>query len=229
MQLVNQPFCTPANEPSWDDLPVVLLGSGPSVDGVALERLRGRAHVVAIKEACRLVDFHEATVSMDLNWPQRPHAWDLMCREASAKKLWLVVPPDRPNRVGRVCPGAFYLRRSHERGGLSEDPCVIHSGFCSGYSGLGFAYHRRPRVIFLFGYDYTTDLKPGGKHHAGSLNPWFSRGQAAGWGDWANHFATAVPQLEAAGIRVVNANPGSAITCFPKVTSEEALESICRF
>jgi hypothetical protein len=69
----------------------------------------------------------------------------------------------------------------------------------------------QPRSIGLIGFDYD-----------GSGRHWFddSRNRRTNaidtWQRWADGFAAMVPQLDAAGIRVVNYNPDSRITAFER-------------
>lgn len=74
--------------------------------------------------------------------------------------------------------------------------------------------------IYLLGYD----MKPGPNNelhwhpnHRGR-NPGI--GQLGGW---ARSFETMLPDLDKAGIRVVNCTPGSAIECFPRARIEDVL------
>lgn len=95
---------------------------------------------------------------------------------------------------------SYWFCRWRAKAGLSEDPGAIHTGN-SVYGALGLAYHMRPRRIVLYGLDGTQERRAtGGKPNRLDHLPML--------------FASAVPQLQAAGIDVRNANPASRIDCF---------------
>jgi hypothetical protein len=95
--------------------------------------------------------------------------------------------------------------------GLSESWAEVFSVGCSGSAALNVAYLMQPRSIGLIGFDYD-----------GSGRHWFndSRNRRTNaidtWQRWADGFASMVPQLDTAGIRVVNYNPDSRITAFER-------------
>lgn len=93
------------------------------------------------------------------------------------------------------------------KAGLSEDGAAIHTGN-SAYGALGMAYHMRPAKIVLAGVDGTKDERIGGGYcrdlrHLPML------------------FASAIAQLEAAGIEIANAG---RLDCFQKKTPQECID-----
>jgi hypothetical protein len=54
--------------------------------------------------------------------------------------------------------------------------------------------------------------------HVMTTNP--GEGQFQGW---LPHYRTLPPDLEKAGVEVVNCTPGSALDCFPRAKLEEVL------
>ena len=77
------------------------------------------------------------------------------------------------------------------------------------------------KQIVLLGYDMK--FGPGGeKHwhedHTKSSNPAIGQIER-----WLAAFETLPPDLEKAGVEVVNCTPGSALTCFPMAKLEEVL------
>jgi len=105
---------------------------------------------------------------------------------------------------------------------LSENPQAINTVGSSGYAGLNLAYLKRAKKITLLGYDYGL-LQ--GRHHYHNRYPWHKPGTGQ-WARWAAGYESALPQLKSAGIEVINANPQSAITAFPKLSLIEALKGI---
>lgn len=209
----------------WDDMPVLLIGTGFSLEGFDLNRLRGLGHVIAVKEAWQLLDFYEVLFGGDLNWPRRSGKFDSLSEIAKTGRLWMSMPEDQIKRLVHI-PGAHMVRKipSHVEG-FCEVPDTVHMGYTSGFAALNFAYHRRPRHIFLFGYDYRS---LDGQWHTKGLNPWYSRTNNSNWNTWAGNFKTVCPQLERAGIDVVNVGLDSIIAAFEKVTHEQAIERLHR-
>jgi hypothetical protein len=112
--------------------------------------------------------------------------------------------------------GIRYLLRMTGNGvlsaktGLSDHPGQIHTGN-SAYGALGLAYLMGARRIALFGVDAS---------HARRIEG----GRSSNLDHLPALFATAASQLDGAGVEVVNASPGSAIECFPKMTMGDALQ-----
>lgn len=197
---------------------VVILCTGPSAAGivpdVAAARDRG-VHVIGVNGA-----LEHATAALS-SW------FTLDASAANRIRMSYPVPgiamtaalPDympSPSHVRRYWrmtgPGILSARD-----GLSEDPAGIHTGN-SGYGALGLAYHMRAaglRRIAILGLDAT----PGGYFYGGL-------GPSGRMDHLPALFASAIPQLSAAGIEVVNGSPESAITCFPRMPPREALRWI---
>ena len=92
---------------------------------------------------------------------------------------------------------------------LSETPGVINTGN-SMWGALQIAYQKKFKEIILVGLDGTRENRVEGGHP----------------GDFSHLpflFQSALPQLQAAGVQVWNANPNSRVTCFPTFNQEEAL------
>ena len=97
---------------------------------------------------------------------------------------------------------------------------MINTGGNSGYQAVNLAFLFGGSPIYLLGYD----MKPadnGALHwhpdHA-DRNPGPNQLQC-----WAQTFGGMAPDLDAAGVSVVNCTPGSAITCFPTAKIEDVL------
>lgn len=99
-------------------------------------------------------------------------------------------------------------------GRLSNDPEYV-GGHCGGSSAINLAYLLGAKRVVLLGFD----MRPGNWHNNHKLPP--QKGQHE------NRFIPALkvmaPGLAEAGCEVVNATPGSALTCFPMISLEEVL------
>ena len=121
----------------------------------------------------------------------------------------------RPWGVRRV-----KARRGDDRlvsGRLGE----IGWGGNGGFHALNLALQFGVSRIVLVGYDMRVDrgLHWHGAHGGGLNNP-----TEPNVARWRRVIDAAAPILQALGIRVVNASPVSALTAYPKMSLEEALE-----
>lgn len=99
--------------------------------------------------------------------------------------------------------------------GLSLDPLRIHQGGNSGYQALNLAVLLGCARVLLVGYDMKGDhWHP--PHEA--VNP----GECE-FARWRVNFETTIPDLERAGVEVLNCTPGSALECFPRANLEDCL------
>lgn len=124
--------------------------------------------------------------------------------------------------------------------GLSLDPLWIRGGGNSGYQAVNLAVHLGAKKIVLIGFDmkgsggkvHWHDAHPPGMNNPrdgrfivvptadGGTQRIFSKGN---FENWCETFATAVPDLERAGVEVVNATEVSALTVFPMARLEDVL------
>ena len=99
--------------------------------------------------------------------------------------------------------------------GLSESTDSIHTGN-SLYGALNLAYFDRPKKIVLLGLDGNRAASHGGGHIPNNLS------------HLPLLFESAVPQLNSAGIDVMNGSIHSAVGCFPRCSPRDALEWISK-
>ncbi len=106
--------------------------------------------------------------------------------------------------------------------GLSFDRSVIHQGSNSGYQAINLACHLGAKRIILLGYDM--QFGPEGQTHHHGDHPKGMNNPAEGlFKTWIERFATIVPDLERAGVEIINCTPDSALKCFPMAKLEEVL------
>lgn len=103
-------------------------------------------------------------------------------------------------------------------GGTGYDPRLgyLRHGHNSGTAATHVAAQLGARRIVLVGFD----MRGGhwfGDHPSGVLR----RKEAPRYGQWMTHFAMLGEELKPHGIEIVNATPGSAMTCFPIVRLED--------
>lgn len=94
------------------------------------------------------------------------------------------------------------------------------NGASSGACALNLSYVIKPAEVYMFGFDM--NLSPDGKSHWHPLYPWVNGKEGKGaYVAWATHFRTYAEQFKAAGIKVRNVSPTSAIESFEKISAQE--------
>ena len=205
----------------WIGATAVLIGGGPSltreqVAQVELVREQRRAlRVIAVNDAYRLAPFADICYFADSEW------WG-----------WHKDRPDFQAFTGQKCsisdsggnikdPAVHILRNANGRGhsfGLSLDPKQIVTGSNSGYQALNIAVLAGAKTILLLGFDAR---EPTGKTHWFGDHP--KREPIAAYAEYRKAFSAGERAILAAGVKVVNCSPGSAIDSFPKMDLEDAL------
>lgn len=188
---------------------VVVVGSGPSLRDIAPNEItRCGATVIAVNGAIDWLGAADYWFTLDLSQINMVRAQNQVegCQ-------YVVVEPKYRTRLRDITVlrriVGDKLGKARAPGGLSEDPGAINTGN-SGFGALGLAYHMRPGKIAILGVDGKQERRVDG-------------GMPRSLEHLPELFATAVPQLEAAGIGVVNGSPESAVTCFPRMTPREAI------
>lgn len=205
--------------PFWDEKPVFIVGGGTSLKGFDFASLRDRGHVLAVKQSWRDLPFAEACFGLDRAWQEWAKP-DLIAL-AQRMPLWIAVEPELKARyVGQIA-GARYLRMVSTSERLSEAPHTIESGGNSGFGAFNFAFLKRARRVVLLGFDYgPSHYDPSGyTPRPLDHNLRYMQG-------WADVFGRALPQIQRAGMIVLNGSPASKVGAFPKMTPAEAVARI---
>jgi len=195
----------------WPGETIVCLATGPSLTSADVDYCRGRARVIAVKNASDLAQWADAVYSADsdttLWWKRngdRLHAYSgLRYTLDPAAAKWATV-----------------LRNTGFTG-LELDPSGLRTGKNSGYQAINLAVHLGAKRIILLGYDMQTG--PKGEDHFFGAHPFNARPPLA---MFVPFFDTLVEPLRAAGVEILNASRVSALTCFPKVALVESLEAV---
>ncbi|HEX9647075.1 MAG TPA: hypothetical protein VGB88_06225 [Alphaproteobacteria bacterium] len=211
---------------------VAVLACGPSVRGLDLAALaRATSDGIQVILVNRAIGWLPMGCAAGVSWftlDPDPAMRAIMAHPAPGVAYYAAVPDDygQPNarwlrHRAPAEPAVSYLRRLTGDGpwqchyGLSDDPRAIHTGN-SAWGGLGVAWHKVRAAgdarIALFGVDGTDEPYAYGQgrprrplDHLPDL------------------FASALPQLYARGVEVINGSAASLITCFPRSSTGEAL------
>lgn len=105
--------------------------------------------------------------------------------------------------------------------GLSLDPEYLVTGRNSGYQAINLAVLAGAKMIILLGYDSSEPQR-------GKPTHWFGdhprREPDNVFAIYRQSFKVGAKEIIAAGVRVINCSPGSAVDAFEKMELEQALQ-----
>lgn len=189
---------------AWPGATIAILASGPSMSAaVAAEVIGAGVPAIVVNSTFRLHPSAWALFAADPEWWEHPKNRD--ARAFAGLKV----------SVSSV-PG---VHRLHNSGldGFDPDPGCVRSGGNSGYQALHLAVHAGAARVLLCGFDME-----GGHWHGD--HPAGLRGTTPEtYAKWRERFASLVKPLAERGVEVLNCTPGSALTCFPFRSLEDAL------
>ncbi|RWC25902.1 MAG: hypothetical protein EOS27_27000 [Mesorhizobium sp.] len=194
----------------WSGETVFVLAAGPSTAALDLSLLAGR-RVIAVKSAWKVWPSADVLFFADGRW------WrEKALRPGAADFAGLVVTtaPEvsdpRVKVIGRAMPCKA----------LSADPAKIVLERSSTTGAINLAMHFGAARIVLLGVD-AKPASDGRRHNHGLKWPWELRPGC--WAAQIKEFSTIAPSAEKLGLEIVNANPDSAVTVWPRMRFEECL------
>ncbi len=194
---------------------VIVAATGPSLTPEVAERLRGEI-VVAVNDAWRMVPWAVALYACDSSW-WRHHEGVPDFTGEKWTSHGLKPPNDKTEIAARY---GLRVVAGEMKPGFSLDPTRIHYGQNSGFQAVNLAILWGADPIVLVGFDMR--VVEDKRHFFGSHPPGLKSGGS--YHVWVKHFERAKAMLPA-GIRIINATPGSALGCFERLTLEEALSA----
>jgi hypothetical protein len=202
-------------EPEWCGESVAILGCGPSRAAVDVALLREHCdHVIAINDSFRVAPWADILYFCDLKW------WTT--RGSDVQRVFRGRIVTLENEI----PGVLRLHNSGATG-LDPDPTCLRHGSNSGYQTIHLAYHLGAMLITLVGYDMRI---VDGRMHA-EHRP--ERQSTREFAALLHHamlpkFDTIAQPLADAGVQVINATPGSALTIWPIVDTAGIVNALSR-
>lgn len=195
----------------WPDRTVFILGGGPSLAGVDVERLRGQ-RVIAVNNAFKLGRWIDVMYFGDCRWLK----WH---KEELAKWPGLKVTTcdQHLSNLG-LDLNIKVVHKKASQTGLFRDPTTLAWNLSSGACAINLATHFGAKRIILLGYDMRKVDDRCNWHvehpNAEKHNPYEK---------FMGRFPAIAQDLSLMGVECVNATPGSALRVFPIVDPETVM------
>lgn len=220
----------------WEAVTAVVLGAGPSLmqDQVALVRRARDADVrcIAVNDTYLWAPWADVCYFADSQfWEWHTAGIDkplLRMRASEVRESFAEFPGQKcsiENSGANIKDDAVHILRNkrspNNAQGLSLEPGVLATahGKNSGFQALNIAALAGAKKIILLGFDGRPAADGREHFHGGHPRPTPAHFYEA----MRKGFSAAENEIKAAGVRVINCSPGSAIDSFPKMKIEEAL------
>jgi len=196
----------------WPGATVACLGGGPSLSQADVDRVRGRARVIAINDAVRLAPWADVLYGCDWRWWQK---------HAGAPGFTGIKVSLSNSRGHLDAYPEIKLLENTGVAGLEDSPTGLRTGGNGGYQAINLAVHLGARRILLLGYDMQA-AADGRTHWFGDHEDWPTRPDVYATA-MLPHFAGLAARLRDVGVETINCTPASALTVFPTLDLETAL------
>ena len=203
---------------AWEGGICVLLGGGPSLtlQQVAKVRVAHHARCIAINNCYLLAPWADICYFADSAW-WRVHSVGQEFRDFAGQKCSI------QDSMTKIDDDSVHILKNrdfpHHGSGLSLDPQAIVTGRNSAYQAMNLAVLAGAKTIILLGID-GRPAKDGRSHwHSGHARPT----PVAAYEEYRRAFSAGENEIKAAGVRVINCSPGSAVDSFEKMELPQAL------
>jgi hypothetical protein len=198
----------------WPDRTCFIIGGGPSVAQLDIDRLRGQ-RIIAVNNAFKLAPWIDCVFFGDRNW-YFWHKTELLAF-AGLKVTICEAHLDKP--------GIKVVKRQNAPHGISRDAGVLTWNFSSGGCAINLAVHFGVNRIVLLGFDMK---KVDGRCNYHNEHPPRNRPGYDPYPRFLLPFDDIARDLERIDVVCVNATPDSALKAFPMVTLEEELARLAQ-
>jgi hypothetical protein len=225
--------------PGWKGQAAVVIGGGPSLTMIHVEQVRAAGvRCIAVNDAYLWAPWADVNYFADASWfnahtagTPKPllglSAAEVRARFADFKGQKCSIQ----SQVGNIGDEFVHILRNartdpNGRGihatGLSLDPQALVTGSNGGFQALGLAVLAGASTVILLGID-GQPAADGRTHWSGGHANEHTPAQA--YVEYRRSFSAAEHDLRAAGVRVINCSPGSAVG-FERMPLTDAL-AIC--
>lgn len=196
----------------WPGATVIVAAPGPSLTPEVAAECRGQ-RVVAVQDAYRLMPWADVLYGCDRRW------WELHGGAPDFQgERWASHGTTSNNNVEIAAKYDIRLVAGESGNTFSRDPAVIHYGSNSGFQAVNLALLFGAFRIVLVGFDMR--IVDGKRHFFGDHPKPLTN--TPHYGPFVSAFERAARKMPP-HVEILNATPDSALTCFPKVTLDEAL------
>jgi hypothetical protein len=198
----------------WPNGTVYILGGGPSLKLVDVDRLRGR-HVIAVNNAYQLGDWIDVCYFGDKVWYFNMHHKNKLLNFAGLKVTTCAQCEKEP--------GIKVIRKRNSPWGISRDQHIVCWNKSSGGCAINLATLFGAKKIILFGYDMRKIEDAHNWHwdHEGARTQ--RKINKNPYSTFLEPFDYIAKGLQRDNIECINATPGSALTHFPIVEPESII------
>lgn len=201
--------------PDWSGATAVVVATGPSASGVPLETGKDRAKFIAIKDGWKLCPWADYLYACDHHW------WQTYNAVLDFKGRRIAYDTRTIDKWRGVKFLKVEIKKTNEDL-LFDKPGVIAWGGNSGFHGLNLACQFGAAKIILVGFDMRVDQ---GKHFFGPHPYTDERPSVSNCEKWRKILDRQANTLSERGTRVINCSPVSALTAYPKMSFEDALNA----
>ena len=186
----------------------VCIASGPSLNLGDVSFCKGKAKIYAVKESAFMAPYADVLYAADTDWWDMKGRWDWFQGEK-----WTL------SSEASIKYGLNFIEYDNQIA-WSDTQGLISSGGNSGFQALNLAVLQGAETVFLLGYDMG---------HGGGQKHWWDKdmpreSRNSDYHKWIERFNKAAPLIKA---KVINCSPNTALTCFPRMTIQDAFKSIC--
>lgn len=197
----------------WPGETVVILGGGPSLTQEDVDYCRGKARILAIKEAYQLAPWADVLYAADSSWWHYYQGAPTFAGLKFGIQGALVAPHDAKMSL---YPDVAVLRETGVDG-LELDPGGLRTGYNSGYQAINLAKHFGAARILLLGFDMWAG--PDGANWYQVTRPKHDSPYPL----FLKAFSTLAEPMRAAGVEVVNCSRQTLLKAFQCQPLDEAL------
>lgn len=196
----------------WPGATVVVAAPGPSLTQEICDRVWGH-RAIAVQDAYRLMPWADVLYGCDRRW------WEYHRGAIDfAGERWASVGSTTNDNEAIAEPYRLRLVEGRAGNTFSTDPRRIHYGSNSGFQAVNLAILFGAARIVLIGYDMR--IVDGKRHFFGDHpRPLINTPTYRPFVEAFEHAARHLPP----GVEIVNATPGSALTCFRSLSIDDAL------
>jgi hypothetical protein len=201
----------------WRGQTVCIAANGPSLDRSDIEYARSaECRIIAVNNAWHLASGADGTGGADVLYACDGKWWDHHDGvKAFDGEKWT------QDRQASLIHGLHHVP-SVDEPGISLNPPVIHRGANGGYQAINLAVLFGAKRLILLGYDMGIS-DDGRRHWFGDHPTGLNNPQDRDFARWRANFETMLPDLDRAGVQVINASRQTRLECFDRVPLERAL------